>query len=80
MMTVHDIEAHDEVEAELNTRLTVKVARLSDLLDIGRTRIYELIDDGTFKTKKDGKTTLILMWSVRVWLRSLPDGKAKRAA
>lgn len=75
-----EIDAHDEVESELNMRLTVKVGRLSELLDIGRTRIYELIDDGTFKTKKDGKTTLILMWSVRAWLRSLPDGKAKKAA
>jgi excisionase family DNA binding protein len=39
---------------------------------IGRTKIYEAIDDGSLKARKFGKRTIVLRNELRDFLTSLP--------
>ena len=40
---------------------------------IGRTKVYQLINDGELKVRKVGRKTLILRKDAEAWLESLPE-------
>lgn len=62
----------DAAESKLEAIITAKVSTVLELTHLGRTKLYELIDNGTIVARKDGPTTVIEMWSLRAYLRSLP--------
>ena len=41
---------------------------------VGRSTVYEKIKDGTLRTKKAGKRTLVIEEDVRAWFDALPNG------
>lgn len=44
--------------------------------DVGRTKLYEAIGDGSLKAKKLGRRTLVLAEDLQTWLRGLPQANA----
>jgi len=40
---------------------------------IGRTKVYQLINDGNLKSRKVGRKTLILRSDAEAWLNALPE-------
>jgi excisionase family DNA binding protein len=44
--------------------IAVSVSEAARLLSIGRTKVYELINDGTLRTVKVGRRTLVAMASI----------------
>ncbi len=49
-------------------RLTCSVAEACDVTGLGKTKLYELIASGTFRTKNVGRRRLVLVQSLRAWL------------
>ena len=49
------------------------VADAVKLSGITRTELYRLLGEGAIKAKKSGRRTLIMMDSVREYVRGLPD-------
>ena len=49
----------------------------ADALGIGKTRLYELIAQGSLAAKKTGSRTLIIASSMRAYLESLPEADIK---
>jgi excisionase family DNA binding protein len=46
------------------------------LFSVSRSKVYELIDEGSLATRKMGRKTLIRAEDARAWLNALPKGKA----
>jgi excisionase family DNA binding protein len=60
--------------------IAVSVRDATQILGLGRTRIYELINAGEIIAKKDGNRTLLLMASLRAYVDSLPLVTCQRPA
>ncbi len=61
---------HPEV-SELQ-REALSVSEACAVAGVGRTKIYQAINDGKLKARKCGKRTLILRGDLREFLASLP--------
>lgn len=62
-------------------QLSYSIQEVSDLVGIGRTRIYAAIKSGDLVAKKFGKRTLILKQDVETFLNNLePLSKKKEAS
>ena len=57
-------------------RLAVSVSEAGRLLSIGRTHLYELLDDGRLKSVKIGRSRRILVNSIHVLLQSMEKSDA----
>lgn len=51
------------------TKLAISVAEFCEAVGVGRTKTFELINDGTLDTLKIGRRTLIKMSSVEALLK-----------
>jgi len=52
------------------------ISELSNVVSLGRTKLYEEIKEGRLKTRKVGRRTLITAQDADAWLNSLSDGRA----
>ena len=57
---------------DLNDRLTVTIDRAADLLDVGRSTVYELLRVGKLKGVKFGRAHRVVVQSIRD-LIALPE-------
>jgi hypothetical protein len=57
--------------------LTVTIPRAVQLTGESRSRVYELIGDGTYEAVKSGSRTLIIYESVKRRIAKLPRAKIK---
>lgn len=67
------------IDPDLLAKPAWSIARLMDAFDLSRTKVYDLISDGTFTARKDGAKTLIDGPSVRQWYERLPAANIKRS-
>ncbi|MFT8243960.1 helix-turn-helix domain-containing protein [Roseomonas sp. BN140053] len=58
--------------AQPETRLAHSISRTAQLLDCGRTTVYQLLAEGRLEAVKLGRSTLVLDSSIRALLDSLP--------
>ena len=56
------------------------IPRLCDDFDLSRSKVYELIAEGTLTARKEGAKTLVDGESVRAWYESLPAAAVKPRA
>jgi excisionase family DNA binding protein len=49
------------------------IESVADILNSGRSKVYELIGKGEIKAKKRGRFTIILDEDLNAYLRNLPD-------
>ncbi len=56
---------HDEHPVDLDDRLTVTIDRTADLLDVGRSTVYELLRAGKLKGIKFGRAHRVVVQSIR---------------
>jgi hypothetical protein len=63
-----------------NEPLVVSPARAKTMLDIGHTRLYELLEAGELESYRDGKSRKITVASIKDRIaRKLAEGRAKAA-
>lgn len=55
-----------------NPPLAVTIPGAAQMSGLGRSRIYELIGEGTLEARKAGRRTLIMTDSLRAYLSTLP--------
>lgn len=60
-------------------RLAYSISEACEVANIGRTRLYEVINAGDLPVKKFGTKTLILAEDFNNWLSNLPDGGVQSA-
>jgi excisionase family DNA binding protein len=70
-----DIQAEDswvngEMSIPFHERLTCSIADACKATALGKTKIYELISDGTIRTKTVGRRRLVVVESLRSWLQN----------
>jgi hypothetical protein len=53
-------------------RIAVKPDEAAEATGFSRTRIFSAIRDGELTARKDGKATVIEIFELQRWLRSLP--------
>ncbi len=56
---------HDNHQVDLDDRLTITIDRTADLLDVGRSTIYELLRTGKLKGIKFGRAHRVVVRSIR---------------
>lgn len=61
--------------AKLDDCLTVRIPQAAQLLGIGRSTVYELINRGELKTIKIGRSTLIPMADLRAFIEQRRAGE-----
>jgi excisionase family DNA binding protein len=54
----------EDMEAAEPLRLTVRIPTAMEMLGLGRSKIYDLMDDGEIETVKAGKARLIIVQSL----------------
>jgi hypothetical protein len=54
--------------------LTVRIPRAMEMTGIGRSKLYELFSEGAIETVKVGTMTLVVVSSLRAFLRGCPPG------
>jgi hypothetical protein len=52
--------------------IMASIETATKISDLGRTKIYELINEGLVEARKSGDRTLIVVESLRAYLRQLP--------
>jgi len=57
-------KAPDRSDAESGARVCVRIDRTMQMLDIGKTKLYELIAAGELETVHIGRRTLVLQTSI----------------
>lgn len=66
-------------DSESQARVCVRVDRAMQMLDIGKTKLYELIATGELETVHIGRRTLVLRTSIDELIQRLrhenPDGR-----
>lgn len=66
-------------DSEFEARVCVRVDRAMQMLDIGKTKLYELIATGELETVHIGRRTLVLRTSIDELIQRLrhenPDGR-----
>ena len=70
MNTDNKISNGIAVPKESSEKLTYTVVEVSNLLQIGKTKAYELCNQGIFRTVKIGKAVRILKTSFDDWLNN----------
>ena len=60
-------------------RLLLRPAEAAELLSVGRSTIYELLDRGELKGVRIGSSVRIPVEAIRDWLESREASKADRA-
>ena len=68
--------ATDSVEAKGDGAYTVD--RFCEKYGIGKTKLYEEMNEGRLKARKLGKKTLIAFSEAERWLNSLPEREAQK--
>jgi excisionase family DNA binding protein len=53
-------------------RLAYTVNEVAALVGVGRSSIYEAINNCSLKARKFGRRTMILAWDLEAWLDGLP--------
>lgn len=56
---------HDDHQVDLDDRLTVTIDRTAELLDVGRSTVYELLRAGKLKSIKFGRAHRVVVQSIR---------------
>ena len=56
---------HDVHPIDLDDRLTVTIERTADVLDVGRSTVYELLRAGKLKGVKFGRAHRVVVQSIR---------------
>ena len=64
----------------MEDRLLYRVPEVAVILNISRSKVYELIRSGELRAKKLGSKTLILAEDANAFLANLPDMRADQAA
>jgi excisionase family DNA binding protein len=54
-----------DVQFGLDDRLTVTIDRTAEVLDVGRSTVYELLRDGKLKSVKFGRAHRVIVQSIR---------------
>jgi excisionase family DNA binding protein len=54
-----------DVQFALDNHLTVTIDRTAELLDVGRSTVYELLRAGKLKSKKFGRARRVIVQSIR---------------
>lgn len=57
----------------MTEKISVTVLEAGDMLGLGRSTIYRLMNEGKLKPKKVGKRTLFLVSDLRTFAESLPE-------
>jgi hypothetical protein len=65
---------------DVQTRLTVPLARAPSEIGLSRSAIYRAAAEGKIVLKKLGRTTLVDMASARAFIDALPKAEIRRAA
>lgn len=58
--------------------ICVRVARAMSMLDIGKTKLYELVSEGELETIRIGRRTLILQASIDALVARLRSANSRR--
>ncbi len=53
--------------------MAFSIAEAAEAASVGRTKIYEALNTGALKARKQGRRTIILAGDLSGWLESLPD-------
>ena len=56
---------HDDHQVDFDDRLTITIDRTADLLDVGRSTVYELLRAGKLKGIKFGRAHRVVVQSIR---------------
>jgi len=54
------------------TKISVTIPEAVQMIDLGRSSIYKLFDEGKLIPRKSGKRTLILVEDLERYVKSLP--------
>lgn len=65
---IEDLMPHGERSIPFLQRLTCSIADACKATGLGKTKIYELISNGSIRTKSVGRRRLVVVESLRVWL------------
>ena len=63
---------------DLDDRLTVTIDRTADVLDVGRSTVYELLRAGKLKGVKFGRAHRVVVQSIRDLVEESGERKARR--
>ncbi|WP_433965128.1 excisionase family DNA-binding protein [Tunturiibacter gelidiferens] len=55
----------------LNQRITISVIEAMSATGIGKTMMYELLNDGSLRSIKIGKKRLIIVESIHEWIEAM---------
>lgn len=71
-------ERNDLIKDYPMTTLLLSIPEVSKLIGIGRTKVYELIDEGSLDAVRIGARRLITAASVQAFVASLMQGEARQ--
>ena len=60
-------------EITMTNKIAYTIVEVCALASVGRTTVYQCINEGTLKAVKLGRRTLILAEDLRDWLSGLPN-------
>ena len=63
----------------MNEPLSYSISEATKVAGVGRTCLYQEINEGRLRAVKRGRRTLILAQDLRAWLTSLPSATAPQA-
>ncbi|CAM5616198.1 Excisionase family DNA binding protein OS=Sphingobium scionense OX=1404341 GN=GGQ90_005883 PE=4 SV=1 [Sphingobium scionense] len=69
----HDIDQSSKDGSDFEP-LTVRIKTATRLTGIGRSKLYELFAEGAIETVKVGASTLVVMQSLRAFIKGAPRG------
>ena len=55
----------------LNQRITISVADAMSATGLGKTSMYELLNDGSIRSFKVGKKRLVILESIHEWIANM---------
>jgi excisionase family DNA binding protein len=61
-------------------KLAYKIPEAVQVAPVGKTRLYEAINNRALKAHKQGSHTIIMRDDLEAWLRSLPEYEPAHAA
>lgn len=78
MISALDRDGRDTSAEPHTTVICVRVDRAMRMLDIGKTKLYDLIAEGELETIRIGRRTLIMQASINALIQRLRLQDAKR--
>jgi excisionase family DNA binding protein len=55
----------------LNQRITISVDEAMSAIGVGKTLLYELLNDGSLRSIKVGKKRLVIVESIHEWIANM---------